>query len=277
MLVHNLTETRLFAGSSLHRRDTVQTFLKLSTLGILLFAALFLMPASGLPLDGEVLSSADTKSSAPELNEQTCRNTAVWSLSETKAALPTTQREVKQRGSQKKHVPSVEYQTYAESGSPVLFAESPVVTGISLPEGVTGVVHLQITPEEAGPKCREVYDVFELSLENYPKGYEAVIRYTLPLDEIEDDGKSPEDISLYFSDGDSWEKLPTIYSMDSCKAYFESVTTSLGVFAIVLEECSSPMESVTLRSKYLKPASVTLDVAPVCILTHPYSYTVTAE
>lgn len=276
MLVQKLPENRLSAGKSLLRRDSVSSFLKLSALGILLFAVLCMLPVSASPLDGELLLSAEREAGDTVELDRMVRETVLDICPHSNTALPVTQREVKQRTSPKKQL-SPEYQSYAQNGIPVLFAESPVVTGMSLPDGVTGVVRLLTKSDDAGPKCCEVYDVFELSLDNYPQGMEAVIHYTLPLEEIAENGNSPGDISLYFSDGENWKKLPTEYYMDSRSAFFESVTTSLGVFAIVLDEGESEVESVHLHGKSLQPGRVMLDISPVCILTHPVSYTATAE
>ena len=276
MLSEKLPENRLSAGKSLLRRGSVSSFLKLSALCILLFAVLCMLPVSASPLDGEVLPSAERDLGETAELERMNREAVLDVNPHFNSMLPVTPRELKQRSSQKKLL-SPEYQSYAENGHPVLFAESPVVTGMSLPDGVSGVVHLLTRLDDAGPKCREVYDVFELSLDNYPQGLEAVIRYTIPLEEIEESGNSPGDISLYFSDGENWEKLPTEYYMDSSQAFFESVTTSLGVFAIVLDECESEVESVHLPSRSLESGKIMLDISPVCILTHPVSYTVIAD
>ena len=131
-------------------------------------------------------------------------------------------------------------------------------------------------PESAGPRCREVYNVFNIFVENYPQGLESTISYTLSLSEIENRGYSPADICLYFRDAESWMKLPTEYYMDGQYAFFESVTTSAGLFAIVSDDCEREIEPVTLRLKNPGEVGITLDVTPVSILTHPMSYTTLA-
>lgn len=189
----------------------------------------------------------------------------------------STVREKKSRNSSKKNQKiQPDYLASADKSGDAYFIESPVVTGIHLPDGVSGLVSLTMEPQSAGPNCREVYTVFSLAVEDYPAGQETIIRYTLPLTEIEDKGHSPEDIQLILRENGSWTKLSTQYYMDDKSAFFESLTTAPGLFAIVSEDCIRKTEPVTIRSNFLESGPVTLEITPVSILTHPVSYTTPA-
>ncbi|HJJ79302.1 MAG TPA: PGF-pre-PGF domain-containing protein [Methanocorpusculum sp.] len=251
--------------------------LKLSVGIILILAVLCILPAGAESpaLDGlpdTVRNYLTTGCGNTQESEAVLENNA-----NAKSLTVSSIRETKTRTAQKKNlIPAPKYQSYADEKGEVLFAESPIVTGMHLPKGVKGSVSLMNEPESAGPKCREVYNVFNIFVENYPQGLESTIRYTLSLSEIENRGYSPADISLYFRDAESWMKLPTEYYMDGQYAFFESVTTSAGLFAIVSNDCEREIEPVTLRLKNPGEVGITLDVTPVSILTHPMSYTTLA-
>ena len=251
--------------------------LKLSVGIILILAVLCILPAGAESpaLDGlpdTVRNYLTTGCGNTQESEAVLENNA-----NAKSLTVSSIRETKTRTAQKKNlIPAPKYQSYADEKGEVLFAESPIVTGMHVPDGTAGKISLLPEPVNAGPHCREVYGVFEILIENYPAGYESGIRYTLSLAEIEDKGFSPADVCLCLYDGDSWVNLNTEYYMDDTHAFFESKTTTLGVFAIISEECTAEIKSVTLHSKSMELPQIYLDVSPVSILTHPYSYTASA-
>ncbi|HJJ93117.1 MAG TPA: hypothetical protein O0X31_01050, partial [Methanocorpusculum sp.] len=183
--------------------------LKLSVGIILILAVLCILPAGAESpaLDGlpdTVRNYLTTGCGNTQESEAVLENNA-----NAKSLTVSSIRETKTRTAQKKNlIPAPKYQSYADEKGEVLFAESPIVTGMHLPKGVKGSVSLMNEPESAGPKCREVYNVFNIFVENYPQGLESTIRYTLSLSEIENRGYSPADICLYFRDAESWMKLP---------------------------------------------------------------------
>ena len=259
-------------------KGNVVKFLKIAAISILLFAVFYMAPAAAMPADSYEETETERNHLDIYVKKNYDRGSLLGKNSENTIAALSSIRETKSRSQQKKdQYLTADYMSYADESGDVFFSDSPVITGIHLPKGTTGSVSIMNEPESAGPNCREVYDVFDIFVENYPCGSESIIRYTLPLSEIEDRGYSPADIFMYFRDGETWTKLPTEYYMDSNNAFFESITTSLGVFAIVMDECESEIESVHLHSHSLEPGRVMLDISPVCILTHPVSYTATAD
>ncbi len=252
----------------------VVKFLKISAVSILLFAVFYIAPAEALPAD----SYGDAKSSHQDvyLGANYDKRVLLDIFSDNTAAVVSSVRETKSRSSKKNQLLATDSASYADNSGNVFFSGSPVVTGMHLPKGVKGSVSLMNEPESAGPRCREVYNVFNIFVENYPQGLESTISYTLSLSEIENRGYSPADICLYFRDAESWMKLPTEYYMDGQYAFFESVTTSAGLFAIVSDDCEREIEPVTPGLKSLEMPGITLEVTPVSILTHPMSYTTLA-
>lgn len=252
----------------------VVKFLKISAVSILLFAVFYIAPAEALPAD----SYEDAKSSHQDvyLGANYDKRVLLDIFSDNTAAVVSSVRETKSRSSKKNQLLATDSASYADNSGNVFFSGSPVVTGMHLPKGVKGSVSLMNEPESAGPRCREVYNVFNIFVENYPQGLESTISYTLSLSEIENRGYSPADICLYFRDAESWMKLPTEYYMDGQYAFFESVTTSAGLFAIVSDDCEREIEPVTPGLKSLEMPGITLEVTPVSILTHPMSYTTLA-
>ena len=252
----------------------VVKFLKISAVSILLFAVFYIAPAEALPAD----SYEEAKSSHQDvyLGANYDKRVLLDIFSDNTAAVVSSVRETKSRSSKKNQLLATDSASYADNSGNVFFSGSPVVTGMHLPKGVKGSVSLMNEPESAGPRCREVYNVFNIFVENYPQGLESTISYTLSLSEIENRGYSPADICLYFRDAESWMKLPTEYYMDGQYAFFESVTTSAGLFAIVSDDCEREIEPVTPGLKSLEMPGITLEVTPVSILTHPMSYTTLA-
>lgn len=231
-------------------------------------------PAAALPADS--YEESERSHLDVYLGANYDKRVLLETFSDNTAAVLSSVRETKSRSSKKNRLLTTDSASYADNSGNVFFSGSPVVTGMHLPKGVKGSVSLMNEPESAGPKCREVYNVFNIFVENYPQGLESTIRYTLSLSEIENRGYSPADISLYFRDAESWMKLPTEYYMDGQYAFFESVTTSADLFAIVSNDCEREIEPVTLRLKNPGEVGITLDVTPVSILTHPMSYTTLA-
>ncbi|HJJ78055.1 MAG TPA: PGF-pre-PGF domain-containing protein [Methanocorpusculum sp.] len=252
----------------------VVKFLKISAVSILLFAVFCMAPAEALPAD----SYEDAKSSHQDvyLGANYDKRVLLDIFSDNTAAVVSSVRETKSRSSKKNQLLATDSASYADNSGNVFFSGSPVVTGMHLPKGVKGSVSLMNEPESAGPRCREVYNVFNIFVENYPQGLESTISYTLSLSEIENRGYSPADICLYFRDAESWMKLPTEYYMDGQYAFFESVTTSAGLFAIVSDDCEREVEPVTPGLKSPEMPGITLEVTPVSVLTHPMSYTTLA-
>lgn len=254
----------------------VVKFLKIAAVSILLFAVFYMAPAAALPADSYDESEIDRSLLDIYVGANHDKGFILEKFSDNTATVISSVRETKSRSSKKNQLLTTDYTSYADNSGNVFFSGSPVVTGMHLSEGISGSVSLMNEPESAGPKCREVYNVFDIFVENYPQGLESTIRYTLSLSEIENKGHSPADICLYFRDGESWMKLPTEYYMDGQCAFFESVTTSTGLFAIVSDDCEREIEPVTLGLKSPEMSGITLEVTPVSILTHPISYTTLA-
>ena len=252
----------------------VVKFLKISAVSILLFAVFCMAPAEALPAD----SYEDAKSSHQDvyLGANSDKRVLLDIFSDNTAAVVSSVRETKSRSSKKNQLLATDSASYADNSGNVFFSGNPVVTGMHLTKGVKGSVSPMNEPESAGPRCREVYNVFNIFVENYPQGLESTISYTLSLSEIENRGYSPADICLYFRDAESWMKLPTEYYMDGQYAFFESVTTSAGLFAIVSDDCEREVEPVTPGLKSPEMPGITLEVTPVSVLTHPMSYTTLA-
>lgn len=270
MLEYSVTDVRSKSPVSRNRKNGLVPLLKFSVVLLLLLALFCTAPASASLQEGEPFAETERFSSL-ENAEEGWENR--FSRDSQMNVLSTfTIRETKVR-SKKDDLTLREYHSAADAEGEVFFAESPVVTGLHLSEDIAGPVDLYPESLSSGPKCREVYSVFTLSAKNYQQGTEAVIRYTLPLAEITDRGSDPSEVSLYFSENGVWRKLPTEYYMDDTAAFFESVTTSLGIFAVVSEECSTDSAAGPVGFKNPRAGPVTLSVAPADFLTHPVSYT----
>ncbi len=278
MLVKSSLKSRINSGCSSVYPDVLVRFLKLSAVCVLLIAVLGMLPAAAEPLVAEGLPESEKDFLFESMNEGMGSNFLQKNQADAMLSVASAVRETKLRSSQKKFLSgSSNYYSSADTCGNVFFDQSPVVTSLHLPQGFSGQVILHPEAVSAGPKCCEVYSVFSLFGENYPRGEEAIIRYMMPRAEIEDRGSHPSDISLCFYDKDSWKKLPTEYYMEDDSVFFESVTTALGIFAVVLEECIFEVEPITLQSRHMEYAPVSLDVSPVGFLTHPMSYTVSVK
>ena len=129
-----------------------------------------------------------------------------------------------------------EYPRSVTNGGYVDFGTSPVVKGVTLPEGVSGKVVLIAKSNTPAPEGKEAYGIFEINIDEYPTGEKAVISFTIPLADLQKKGFTEKDICLYHFDGEVWTKLPTTYKVDGDKVLYEAETTEFSPFAIVYEK-----------------------------------------
>ena len=129
-----------------------------------------------------------------------------------------------------------EYLRSVTNGGYVDFGTSPVVKGVTLPEGVSSKVVLIAKSNTPAPKGKEAYGIFEINIDKYPTGEKAVISFTIPLADLQKKGFTEKDICLYHFDGEVWTKLPTTYKVDGDKALYEAETTDFSPFAIMYEK-----------------------------------------
>ena len=138
-----------------------------------------------------------------------------------------------------------EYPRSVTNGGYVDFGTSPVVKGVTLPEGVSGKVMLIAKSETPAPEGKEAYGVFEINVDSYPIGEKAVISFTIPLSDLQKKGFTEKDICLYHFDGEVWTKLPTTYTVEGDKVFYEAETTAFSPFAIVYEKDGATSAAVS--------------------------------
>ncbi len=274
MLTHRTQKRRQNHSVRTSKIEDTFTSLKKVLIAALLLLTILLAPAAAVPISEEEIRGNAWKCTNP--NPHLCKIVTLTLPPNEVLIPPTSGRELKLRTAQKKQAEFItEYSGEISTTGDVFFMNSPIVTSLHLQEGITGNVHLQRTLETSRPEFCHVYEVFELSLENYPAGSEALVKYTLPLSEIEEKGYNPVEIALCIYEDNIWQRLYTIYSIDDQNAYFESVTTSLGTFAIVTDGNSGDIGSFSARIGGEMSTPTTLNVSPACFVTHPVSYTAT--
>ena len=138
-----------------------------------------------------------------------------------------------------------EYPRTVTNGGYVDFGTSPVVKGVTLPEGVSGKVVLIAKSETPAPEGKEAYGVFEINVDSYPIGEKAVISFTIPLSDLQKKGFTEKDICHYHFDGEVWTKLPTTYTVEGDKVFYEAETTAFSPFAIVYEKDGATSAAVS--------------------------------
>ena len=138
-----------------------------------------------------------------------------------------------------------EYPRSVTNGGYVDFGTSPVVKGVTLPEGVSGKVVLIAKSETTAPEGKEAYGVFEINVASYPTGEKSVISFTIPLSDLQKKGFTEKDICLYHFDGDVWTKLPTTYTVEGDKVFYQAETTAFSPFAIVYEKDGATSAAVS--------------------------------
>lgn len=156
-----------------------------------------------------------------------------------------------------------EYPRIVTNGGYVDFGTSPVVKGVTLPEGVSGKVVLIAKSETTAPEGKEAYGVFEINVASYPTGEKSVISFTIPLSDLQEKGFTEKDICLYHFDGDVWTKLPTTYTVEGDKVFYQAETTAFSPFAIVYEKDGATSAAVSeIPVEPEKPSDETVSTVP---------------
>lgn len=156
-----------------------------------------------------------------------------------------------------------EYPRTVTNGGYVDFGTSPVVKGVTLPEGVSGKVVLIAKSKTPAPEGKEAYGVFEINVASYPTGEKSVISFTIPLSELQKKGFTEKDICLYHFDGDVWTKLPTTYTVEGDKVFYQAETTAFSPFAIVYEKDGATSAAVSETPvEPEKPSDETVSTVP---------------
>ena len=138
-----------------------------------------------------------------------------------------------------------EYPRTVTNGGYVDFGTSPVVKGVTVPKGVNGKVVLIAKSKTSAPEGKEAYGVFEINVDSYPIWEKAVISFTIPLSDLQKKGFTEKDICLYHFDGEVWTKLPTTYTVEGDKVFYEAETTAFSPFAIIYEKDGATSAAVS--------------------------------
>lgn len=156
-----------------------------------------------------------------------------------------------------------EYPRSVTNGGYVDFGTSPVVKGVMLPKGVNGKVVLIAKSKTPAPEGRDAYSIFEINVDEYPTGEKSVISFTIPLSDLQKKGFTEKDICLYHFDGDVWTKLPTTYTVEGDKVFYQAETTAFSPFAIVYEKDGATSAAVSeIPVEPEKPSDETVSTVP---------------
>lgn len=156
-----------------------------------------------------------------------------------------------------------EYPRTVTNGGYVDFGTSPVVKGVTMPEGFSGSVVLIAKSKTPAPEEKESYGVFEINVASYPTGEKSVISFTIPLSDLQKKGFTEKDICLYHFDGEVWTKLPTTYTVEGDKVFYEAETTEFSPFAIVYEKDGATSAAVSeIPVEPEKPSDETVSTVP---------------
>ena len=114
------------------------------------------------------------------------------------------------------------------------------ITGVTLPAGLVGDVSFIPISEYPAPAGKESQTqmVFDINIPDYEKGKPAVVKFTMTVDRLTEDGKTAADVALWHFDVDTWEwtKLVTSYTIENGIVNFEAITYDFSPFAIVYED-----------------------------------------
>ncbi|HJJ48664.1 MAG TPA: PGF-pre-PGF domain-containing protein [Methanocorpusculum sp.] len=141
------------------------------------------------------------------------------------------------------------------------FGTSKTVKSVTLPEGVKGEVTLVAKSTVPAPAGYNTHSVFEINIPNYPEGQQAVIEFSIDLNTLAKEGKTPADVGLLHGDTTSWDAstLPTTYSVEGKKAVYHATTTSFSPFAIVYSEGAAVPENEESAASVVPEYDPTLD------------------
>ncbi|MDO5845387.1 MAG: PGF-pre-PGF domain-containing protein [Methanocorpusculum sp.] len=139
-----------------------------------------------------------------------------------------------------------EYPRTVATDGHISFGTSPVVTGLTLPEGVKGTVTLQTTPDIAPPADKTVAVLFTVSVslagtaaDGTPltgKDIPATIEFKLTAEEIEAAGYTIQDVVLYHYKDGAWIPCKTyLKEAKDGTVYFTAETDGFSPFAVVYE------------------------------------------
>lgn len=158
-----------------------------------------------------------------------------------------------------------EYPRSVDDGGKVLFGTSPTVLSVDLPKGTTGSVILVAESKTPAPDGKNTYKVFEINVQNYPKGESALIQFKLTVSEIEKAGYKPEDVCLYHCDSQGvWKALPTSFKIVNGEVYYEAETTEFSPFAVVYEK-GSAISAVTPVPTVISSVSTPAEILPTYV------------
>lgn len=148
-----------------------------------------------------------------------------------------------------------EYPRSVSNGGYVNFGTSPIITGVTLPEGTSGSVVLKTVTSEKGPAGKTISAVVELTAPETSGTSEITFRLTLT--EIAAAGYTTNDVVLYNKEGDIWKALKTkLVSNDGKTANYAAETTAFGPFAVVYDENGTIVDAVIIPTAEATPAPV---------------------
>ena len=130
------------------------------------------------------------------------------------------------------------YPRTTENGGEVSFGTSRVISGVTLPEGSSGAVVLNIDDTSYWPEDKETPFTFDISVENMGEGA-AYISIRISEEKLTALELTPDYIAVYHGDGADWVKLSTTYEIKDSIVYYTAETFSFSPFKLVVEEAGA--------------------------------------
>ena len=134
------------------------------------------------------------------------------------------------------------YPRTTENGGDVSFGTSRVVSGVTLPEGSSGAVVLNIDDISDWPDDTETPFTFDISVENIGEGA-AYINFRISEEKLTTLEVTPADIAVYHEYGVDWVKLTTTFEIKDSIVYYTAETFSFSPFKLVVEESGASQVS----------------------------------